>query len=147
MADDNGVLVPVVEPPAGMAKLNITFNGLQGDLPDPVPYDATDADLKQIATEAVRDGYVPGIDASPDASFVDFVVDRYPARDDIQFNRLSLRPKTPFGDIRTDEEIQDVISKASRGQGTKWPSMTYEEGVEQALLWVTEEIDDNPMEE
>jgi len=144
---DNEVLVPVVEPPEGMAKLTITFNGQQGDLPDPVSYDSTDGDLKQMATEAIRDGYIPGIDAA-EADFADFVVDRFPARDDVPFNRLSLRPKTPFGDIRSEEEIQDVIARAAeRSQNTKWPGMTYEEGVEQALLWVIEEIDDNPMQD
>jgi hypothetical protein len=80
-----------------MAKLSITFAGQQGDLPDPVPYDATDAVLKQMATESVRQGYVPGIDAAPNADFTDFVVDRFPSRADVPFNRLSIRPKTPFG--------------------------------------------------
>ena len=78
------------------ARLTITYNGQQGDLPDMVPYDADDRDIKQMATESLRDGYVPGIDAV-DADFGDFVVDRFPARDDVPYNRLSLRPKTPFG--------------------------------------------------
>jgi hypothetical protein len=80
-----------------MAKLTITYNGQQGDLPDPVSYDSTDEALKQVATESVRDGYIPGIDADANVNFTDFVVDRFPARDDVPFNRLSLRPKTPFG--------------------------------------------------
>lgn len=93
--DQNNALVPVVD--NHMAKLTITYNGEQGDLPDPVPYDATDADLKQMASESVREGYVPGISAAADVNFTDFVVDRFPARHDIPFNRLALRPKTPFG--------------------------------------------------
>jgi hypothetical protein len=96
MADDDA-LVPVVEAPADMAKLTITFGGQQGDLPDLVAYDSTDGDLKQVASESVRTGYIPGIDGDQEADFTDFVVDRYPARDDIPFNRLALRPKTPFG--------------------------------------------------
>lgn len=80
-----------------MAKLTITFKGQQGDLPDMVAYDSTDGDLKQVATESIRTGYIPGIDADADADFTDFVVDRFPAREDVPFNRLSLRPKTPFG--------------------------------------------------
>lgn len=87
-------IVPAID--NTLAKLTITYNGQQGDLPDPVPYDATEATLKQMATESVRDGYVPGIDATA-ADFTDFVVDRFPARDDVRYNRLSLRPKTPFG--------------------------------------------------
>jgi hypothetical protein len=88
---DNEAIVPQ------MAKLTITFAGQQGDLPDPVSYDASDADLKQMATESVRQGYVPGIDAAPNADFTDFVVDRFEARPDVPYRRLSLRPKTPFG--------------------------------------------------
>ncbi len=91
MVEENA-LVPVE-----MAKLTITYNGQQGDLPDLVSYDSTDGDLKQIAAESVRDGYIPGIDADPNVDFTDFVVDRFPARDDVPYNRLSLRPKTPFG--------------------------------------------------
>lgn len=83
--------------PDNMARLTITYNGQQGDLPDPVSYDSTDGDLKQMATESVRQGYIPGIDAAAGVDFTDFVVDRFPARNDVPFNRLSLRPKTPFG--------------------------------------------------
>lgn len=80
-----------------MAKLTITYKGQQGDLPDPVSYDTQDTELKRVATESVRDGYIPGIDADTDADFTDFVIDRFPSRPDVPFNRLSLRPKTPFG--------------------------------------------------
>jgi len=91
-------LIPVVEPlPNGMAKLNITYGGQNGDLPDPVMFDSTDADLKQAATEVVRAGDVPGIEAHPDADFTDFIVDRFPACEGVPWPRLCLRPKTPFG--------------------------------------------------
>lgn len=98
MVDENNneALVPVVEPPEGMAKLTITYNGQQGDLPDAVMFDSNDADVKQWAAEAVAQGGVPGIDGVQ-ADFTDFVVDRFPAREDVPFARLSLRPKTPFG--------------------------------------------------
>ena len=82
---------------ANMARLTVTFGGQQGDLPDPVSYDSTEADLKQTAVEAIRTGYIPGIDTNPDVDLTDFVVDRFPAREDLPFNRLSLRPKVPFG--------------------------------------------------
>lgn len=78
------------------ADLNITYSGENGDLPDPVNFDATDGDIKQWATEAVRNGSVPGIAASPNADFTDFVVDRFAATGTLGA-RLSLRPKTPFG--------------------------------------------------
>jgi adenosine/AMP kinase len=77
------------------ARLNITVNGQNGDYPDLVSYDAADGDIKQIATEAVRTGYIPGI-AAAEVNFLDFVVDRFPANNELP-PRLMLRPKTPFG--------------------------------------------------
>jgi len=98
MTDNEDALVPAVEQlPENMARLTITYNGQQGDLPDAVTYDSTDADLKQGATEAVRAGDIPGIDAAPEADFTDFIVDRYSANAGVPYARLSLRPKTPFG--------------------------------------------------
>lgn len=78
------------------ARLNITYNGQNGDLPDPVFYDATEGDLKTWATEAVGNGSVPGIDAVA-ADFTDFVVERYGPNDQRDHNIIYLRPKTPFG--------------------------------------------------
>ena len=95
MADN--AIIPVVVPDNTMARLNITYAGQQGELPDAVPYDSTEETLKRMATEAVREGYVPGIDKKADVDFTDFVVDRFDARADVPYARLSLRPKTPFG--------------------------------------------------
>lgn len=78
------------------AKLIISYNAQLGELPDPVNYDAGLASIQTWATEAVHSG-IPGITADPTANFTDFVVDRYPATDDIPYNRLMLRPKVPFG--------------------------------------------------
>jgi len=78
------------------ARLNVTWSGTNGDLPDPVPRDASDADILQWATEAVQTGGIPGIDADPNASFQDFVVDRFDAKDGLP-SRVVIRPKTPFG--------------------------------------------------
>ncbi len=91
---------------ADQARVNITFSGNNGDLPDPVSYDATDADIKAWVTEAVRGGDVPGIAADPNANFHDFMVDRFPATGDLP-NRIAIRPKTPFGcdDASADEII------------------------------------------
>lgn len=83
--------------PAHMAKLNITYGGQQGDLPDPVSYDSSDADIKQWVSEALQGGNVPGIGHAPDPDLTDFVVDRFPAHPDVPFNRVSVRPKTAFG--------------------------------------------------
>jgi hypothetical protein len=98
MADgNNDALGPVEVVPGDMAKLNITYKGEQGDLPDLVTFDMTDGDLKQVASESIRAGSIPGIDADEQVDFTDFVVDRFPAKDAVPFNRLSMRPKTPFG--------------------------------------------------
>jgi hypothetical protein len=88
----------VFEPvPANAARLNITWSGSNGDLPDAVPYDASDADLKQMATEAVVNGDVPGIGADAGVDLNDFIVDRFNSTDEIPYARVFIRPKTPFG--------------------------------------------------
>jgi len=79
------------------ARVNITYKGENGDLPDTITFDATDADVKTWVTEAVRGGHVPGIAADPGANFRDFVVDRFTPTDARPFNLISIRPKTPFG--------------------------------------------------
>lgn len=78
------------------ARLNVTWRGQNGDLPDPLGIDTTDGDVKQIATEAVRTGYIQGIDADPTVNFQDFVVERFDATADLP-PRVFLRPKTEFG--------------------------------------------------
>lgn len=97
-------IVPMAEQPPvfhavpdGAARLNVTWAGQNGELPDPVPYDATEGDLKQMAAEAITNGYIPGIGADPNVNLADFVVERYGANDDIPFARVFIRPKTPFG--------------------------------------------------
>lgn len=51
---------------------------------------------------------------------------------------------------RTDDEIDEVINKCcdSEDDGkSAWPAMSYEQGVKAALLWVTGQHNDNPMED
>ena len=79
------------------ARLNITHGGMNGDAPDPVPYDATDEEIRVMAEEMIRGGYIPGIRADEDVDLTDFVVDRFDATPDIPTARLAIRPKTPFG--------------------------------------------------
>lgn len=79
------------------ARLNITFAGQNGDLPDPVSFDATDAEIREWATEAVTTGSVPGLNAAAGADFSDFVIDRYESTEARPYKLLQLRPKTPFG--------------------------------------------------
>ncbi len=51
----------VVAVPNDEARVNVTFGGQNGDLPDPVFYDSTDGDIRAMVTEAIRDGSIPGI--------------------------------------------------------------------------------------
>lgn len=81
-----------------LARLNITYQGQNGDLVDMVPYDSDDQAIKIVAAEAVSNGSVPGITAQQ-ALFNDFVVDRFPSTGEDVPNKLMLRPKTPFGVI------------------------------------------------
>ena len=82
---------------AHQARVNVTYAGGNGDLPDPVRYDATDADVKQWLTEALRTGGVPGIPVQAEPNLTDFVIDRFNATDARPYNLLQARPKTPFG--------------------------------------------------
>ncbi len=79
------------------ARVNITWAGQNGDLPDPVSFDATQGDVLQWVTEAVRNGDIPGIRADARADFHDFVVDRFAANEARPYNLIQVRPKTPFG--------------------------------------------------
>ena len=94
MSEDN-VIQNVIQ--NDQAKVNITWAGQNGDLPDPVAFDATNGDILQWVTEAVRGGNVPGIQADPNADFTDFVVDRFNANNDRPYAAVFVRPKTPFG--------------------------------------------------
>jgi hypothetical protein len=52
--------------------------------------------------------------------------------------------------VRTDEQIDEQINAAceQNEEGTtRWPGMTYEQGVDNALRWVTGQSDDVPMED
>lgn len=88
---------PVAPAPAiQMAQLNITYAGQQGNLPDLLPFDLDDTEIKRIAREALTQG-IPGINPVAGVDLKDFMIDRFPSRPDMPANRLSLRPKTPFG--------------------------------------------------
>lgn len=79
-----------------MAQLNVTYNGQQGDLPDPVGYDLTDQQILDIVRETLPQG-IPGIDPVPNPDLYGWVVDRIPAHPQVPVDRILVRPKTPFG--------------------------------------------------
>ncbi len=92
-----GANAPVPMIRVNEARVNITYAGSNGDLPDAVSFDATDAEIKGWISEALRGGSVPGIPAIANVALNDFVVDRFGPTDARPYNLLQLRPKTPFG--------------------------------------------------
>lgn len=45
-------------------------------------------------------------------------------------------------------EIDEVLNRAADAEAdgqSNWPGMTYEQGVQAGILWVTGQTDDNPM--
>ena len=50
---------------------------------------------------------------------------------------------------RTDEEIDNCLNEAAAGEaeGSRWPGMSYEEGVGAALRWIIGDSEDNPMKD
>jgi hypothetical protein len=90
------------------ARVNITFDGQNFDLPDPVLYypggniRAWEADIRQMAAEAIRTGSVPGVAARRHVDLSNFMVDRFdkpanPGVGQVDHNRVFVRPKTAYG--------------------------------------------------
>ena len=50
---------------------------------------------------------------------------------------------------RTDDEIDEQLNKAADGieDGTQYPGMSYEDGIQQFWLWLTGETEEKPFEE
>lgn len=50
---------------------------------------------------------------------------------------------------RTEEEVDGQLNLAARGldHGSRWPGMSYEQGVHAALTWALGWSDDAPMSE
>jgi hypothetical protein len=91
--------IVVVENQIGddFARVGVWYKGEYGDLPDPVPRDAGEGDVKQWLTEAIVAGDVPGIAADPNADLTDYALDRDPAKADRPYHMIGVRPKVPFG--------------------------------------------------
>jgi hypothetical protein len=79
------------------ARLNLTYDGKNGDLPEPVPFYASDAELKDWAREALIGNAIPGFTVRGRVDLAAYVVDRFPANAQVPYNRIFLRPSTPFG--------------------------------------------------
>lgn len=113
--------VPIAD---NQAQVNITWNSQNGSLPDPVPLDATDDEILQMVTEALRGGGVTNIPADPDADLDGFVLDRCPPAEDRDFHVITLRPKVPFGHPIGDL-IRDLVTEAV-AQGYEKPDLVSE---------------------
>ena len=79
------------------AVVNVTFSGQNGELPDPVNFQAGDGDVKGWVAEAIRTGSIPGLHAAGNVNLGDYVVDRFPATEARPYNLIQVRPKTAFG--------------------------------------------------
>ena len=48
--------------------------------------------------------------------------------------------------MKNKSEIEKVLMNLPESGKTNYPAMTYEQGIEEALMWVLEEISDNEFE-
>ncbi len=79
------------------ARVNITWGGANGDLPDPVRYDAPSATVCGWVAEAIQGGYIPGIPADRRVDLRYHIVERFDANPARPYNLIQIRPKTAFG--------------------------------------------------
>jgi hypothetical protein len=82
-----------------MAILNVTYGGRSADVPWDVDDKLSDAEVKRVAAEAMRERVMRRAlqaDSAQPGLFTNFVVDRIHGPDGVL--RLYLRPKVPFGE-------------------------------------------------
>ena len=49
--------------------------------------------------------------------------------------------------MKSKREIEDVLNRVDEFGASKFPGMSYEEGVSAALRWVLDEIEEDPLED
>lgn len=52
--------------------------------------------------------------------------------------------------VRSSDEVDDTLNRAQEqedGGGSAWPGMTYEQGVVAAIMWITGQTSENPMDD
>jgi hypothetical protein len=79
------------------ARVNLTWNGQNSDLPNPVYVDTPDSDIKNWLAEAVRNGDMPGMSLDLNVDLENYVVDRFQPTEERPWHLIAVRPKTPFG--------------------------------------------------
>jgi hypothetical protein len=79
------------------ARVNVTWKGQNGDLPQLVFSESSDEAIRMYVAEAIQTGSIPGIARDKHANLYGFVVDRFPALKNQPYPRIFVRPRTPFG--------------------------------------------------
>lgn len=90
---DTGITAEI---PNTFATVNVTYNGMSGNMPDPVHYGTPDNDILGFVSECLRNGNIVGVDPVANPDLADFKIDRFNSRDGLP-NRIVVRPKTEFG--------------------------------------------------
>jgi len=90
--------IQLIDP--NLARVNVTYGGQNGELIDPVAFDASEADVRAWVTEALRTGGIPGIPASPNADITGYVVERFAPTEARAWAAIFCRPKAEFGAAR-----------------------------------------------
>lgn len=78
------------------ARVNLTFNNQNADLPDAMEFDLPEDAVRAVVTEALRAGFA-GMPASPAADLSGFRVDKFEPTEARPYRLISVRPKTEFG--------------------------------------------------
>jgi len=50
------------------------------------------------------------------------------------------------GAMKTADQIEQVLKRLPEGGKTRFSGMTYEQGIEEALMWVLGEIEDDDLD-
>ncbi len=79
------------------ARVNITWDNQNAELPSPVPRDATTEQVRAWVTESVQAGF-PGMRADPRADFSDFTIKLYEPTEVRPYPVWMVFPQTPFGE-------------------------------------------------
>lgn len=79
------------------ARVNITWQGQNYDLQNPMLIDSTDEQIRASVTETVRFGIEGLIPADPNADFTNYVINRFAPTEARPWNAIFVRPKVPFG--------------------------------------------------
>ena len=101
-------------------------------------FDASNLDIGNASTDEDVKRQVAGELGTDESNLDGYVVDRH------ENGNITVRPQARFGGyfsvVRSDQEIEDMYVKAGDAamEGTKYPGMSYEEGIREVLAWLTD---------